>query len=243
MWYYTIDNEEFGPVSKDELKQLADDGELDGSCEVWREGMADWVPARQLSGLLSNSVAQPPPRRPDRHNPYSVSDSPYSASDSPGRFRRTGTGEDFDTFTKTFLILDIVFCCIRGLLAIIAATALNGPAAGGLLFLSLGVNSLLVVIGIPAAALLLLRKPIGVWLGRATIGLWTLSIIEAVLSVFLLQVPAMQQQAANQGMDPGAMLVGAIIGGGVTVIIRIALLVCYAIAVTRAARTLEQHPA
>lgn len=59
-WYYLIDGEQIGPVPSTDLKELADSGVLHGSDLVWKEGMADWIPASQVPGLLS---AQPPPVR------------------------------------------------------------------------------------------------------------------------------------------------------------------------------------
>lgn len=51
-WYYSRGGERTGPVSGAELKQLAASGELDPSDEVRREGMSEWLPARQVKGLF-----------------------------------------------------------------------------------------------------------------------------------------------------------------------------------------------
>jgi len=55
-WFYTQDEERMGPVSSEELKQLAESGELTADDLVWKEGMADWKPASQLKGLFEGAA-------------------------------------------------------------------------------------------------------------------------------------------------------------------------------------------
>lgn len=54
-WYYARDDEQQGPVSSAILRKLVANGEISPDDLVWREGMDDWVPARQLKGLFSQS--------------------------------------------------------------------------------------------------------------------------------------------------------------------------------------------
>jgi hypothetical protein len=58
-WYYTKNNQQMGPVSWDELKQLADSGVLKPSDMVWKEGLVNWVKAEKREGLFA-------PRKPVR---------------------------------------------------------------------------------------------------------------------------------------------------------------------------------
>ena len=44
-WYYAINNQQHGPVSEAELRDLADRGRLGPRDLVWKDGMAEWVPA------------------------------------------------------------------------------------------------------------------------------------------------------------------------------------------------------
>lgn len=62
-WYYTTNNQQMGPISWDELRQLASTGLLHPSDMVWKEGMVDWVKADRTDGLFSERVA---PRREGR---------------------------------------------------------------------------------------------------------------------------------------------------------------------------------
>lgn len=73
-WYYTTNKEQMGPVSWDELRELAEAGILKAHDMVWAEGMAEWVKAIHQRGLFADegiedasakkkSKAQPPPGR------------------------------------------------------------------------------------------------------------------------------------------------------------------------------------
>jgi|GEM_PF-3393686 len=55
-WYYARNGEQFGPVSPAELKQLALSGQLRSYEPVWREGMSDWTPARNVKGLFTDDL-------------------------------------------------------------------------------------------------------------------------------------------------------------------------------------------
>lgn len=56
-WYYTTNNQQMGPVSWDELRQLASSGLLHTGDMVWKEGMIDWVKASKKDGLFSERSA------------------------------------------------------------------------------------------------------------------------------------------------------------------------------------------
>jgi hypothetical protein len=78
-WYYARNDQQFGPVSAAELKQLADDGKLSPDDLLWREGMDSWNTAINLRGLFSDDaapgkgLAEPiiaPPRTEAQHAPH-----------------------------------------------------------------------------------------------------------------------------------------------------------------------------
>jgi hypothetical protein len=58
-WYYARNDQQFGPVSAAELKQLADEGQLSPDDMLWREGMDQWATAINLRGLFSNDAQVP----------------------------------------------------------------------------------------------------------------------------------------------------------------------------------------
>lgn len=61
-WFRRVDGEEVGPHSADELKSLAQSGELLPEDLIWKDGLKDWVPARKVTGLFDGvrSVNPPP---------------------------------------------------------------------------------------------------------------------------------------------------------------------------------------
>src|SRR4051812_46401814 len=73
-WYYTTNKQQMGPVSWDELRQLASSGLLKPGDMVWTDGMAEWVKASRQDGLFPDAEAVttsrretlPPPRRRSR---------------------------------------------------------------------------------------------------------------------------------------------------------------------------------
>ena len=61
-WHYSVNGEKKGPISSGELKQLASAGKLSRSDLIWKEGMANWVPAGKVKGLLPVQETSTPPR-------------------------------------------------------------------------------------------------------------------------------------------------------------------------------------
>jgi hypothetical protein len=54
LWYYARNDQQFGPVSASELKQLVDAGRLSPDDLLWREGMDAWTTAINLRGLFAD---------------------------------------------------------------------------------------------------------------------------------------------------------------------------------------------
>jgi hypothetical protein len=55
-WYYSINGEQFGPVSASELKRLVASGKLIESDLVYKDGLPKWVPVSKVKGLLPDPV-------------------------------------------------------------------------------------------------------------------------------------------------------------------------------------------
>src|SRR5574340_330337 len=51
-WYYAKGDRQLGPVSAVQLKQMAVAGEVRPDDLVWREGMENWIEARNVKGLF-----------------------------------------------------------------------------------------------------------------------------------------------------------------------------------------------
>src|SRR5262245_4766886 len=78
-WYYAQDNQQYGPVAAAQLKQMADAGRLQPTDLVWKDGLANWVPAGSLKGLFANAPAAPPPRPAPAVEGVAVVESPRAA--------------------------------------------------------------------------------------------------------------------------------------------------------------------
>lgn len=77
-WYYARGNDQFGPVTIDQLKSLIGTGQVQMADLVWTEGMAQWAAAQTVPELVARTtpnpyVAPPPPAaNPYVANPYAT---------------------------------------------------------------------------------------------------------------------------------------------------------------------------
>ena len=53
-WYYGRDGQHTGPVTSQKLKELVDNGDVQPSDLVWKEGLSEWIQAKKVKGLFSN---------------------------------------------------------------------------------------------------------------------------------------------------------------------------------------------
>src|SRR5262245_39033885 len=54
-WFYTVNRQQQGPVSWEQLYRLAERGELRPGDMVWQEGMPNWVKAKTTPGLFGDA--------------------------------------------------------------------------------------------------------------------------------------------------------------------------------------------
>lgn len=72
-WYYSANGERQGPVSYEELKSLSRSGRLHPDTDLaWTEGMSDWKPSGQISGLFQDATNE----LLTVYNPYAVPSTP-----------------------------------------------------------------------------------------------------------------------------------------------------------------------
>ena len=81
-WYYARDGAQQGPVSGEELQRLAATGVLRAHDLVWREGMAQWLPAQQATGFFQ-AAAPPMPPQPAYGPPQAQPSAPPAAHYGP----------------------------------------------------------------------------------------------------------------------------------------------------------------
>jgi hypothetical protein len=115
-WHYTHGDRQAGPIPSAELKQLADAGELLPNDLVWREGMEQWVAARNVKGLFEATSPKAPGTPPKAAEPFAdivqpVSPIPASAPaplPEPGR-----TALDRSPLRPDRHLFDIVLAALR----------------------------------------------------------------------------------------------------------------------------------
>jgi hypothetical protein len=106
-WFYTVNRQQQGPVSWEQLYRLAERGELHPGDMVWQEGMPNWVKAKTTPGLFGDAgdtrgrraLDNDDDRRPSRlddddqpHRARSDRDDENEEGDRPRRRRRKEGG-------------------------------------------------------------------------------------------------------------------------------------------------------
>jgi TM2 domain-containing membrane protein YozV len=97
-WYYSVDGGRQGPVAAAELKKLAHAGTLKPTDLVWKDGMADWSPAKTIKGLFAAApaAAAPAPSKSGEQAAARPRPAEAEADDRPSRRGRREDDEDED---------------------------------------------------------------------------------------------------------------------------------------------------
>jgi hypothetical protein len=61
VWHVVIGGKQYGPLSNSDVKSLAESGRLKPQDHVWKEGLAEWIPASKIKGLFPPAPPPPPP--------------------------------------------------------------------------------------------------------------------------------------------------------------------------------------
>jgi hypothetical protein len=107
-WYYARGGQQNGPVSLEQLVEIARNGGLDPAKDlVWNQGMKDWTPAGQVPGIFGQSAG---PERPpaDPANPYAAPDTTWT------HVTQAPAGEALEEIVPGSAPLDIGGCLSRG---------------------------------------------------------------------------------------------------------------------------------
>jgi len=124
-WYYSKNGVQLGPVGMAELRAKLATGEVSPAELVWRDGMADWVPASQVPELMGQTA-------PVTAVPGGSS-SPYAP---PVQVTAVGTpGTGGESYIPNYLwqsIVVTVLCCLPfGIPAIVYAAKVDSLRASG----------------------------------------------------------------------------------------------------------------
>jgi hypothetical protein len=145
-WYYTTNKQQMGPVSWDELRELAEVGILKPHDMIWSEGMEEWVKAIHQSGLFADrdeqgvtasakgktksySEAKPPPGRRTRRR----DDEEYEDEEDEKEAKRKARKREEDR-AKMGIGLRVAL----GIGAVVCLLFLGTCACGGLAYLTWG---------------------------------------------------------------------------------------------------------
>jgi hypothetical protein len=105
-WFYARGGQQGGPVTFDQLKELARNGGLGATDLVWTSTMKDWQSAHQVEGLF-NTATQVQAPAPDPSNPYAA---PQSAWNEP----TPSSGGTMDEIAPGSDPIDVGACVKRG---------------------------------------------------------------------------------------------------------------------------------
>jgi hypothetical protein len=107
-WYYARGGKQNGPVSFEQLVEIARSGGLNPLSDlVWTSTMKDWQPAGQVPGIF-NTPSRPAPPASDPSNPYAAPDSGWTKSAPP-----TG-GVALEEILPGSEPIDVIGCVKRG---------------------------------------------------------------------------------------------------------------------------------
>jgi hypothetical protein len=121
-WYYAKNKKQRGPVSAAELKEMADAGDLEPTDKVWKEGMPQWAPAKNVKGLFASPTAR-------KGGKASRDDEPFDDPDDGGP-RKKKRQPDRKRGGALWWILGgtgalLLFCVCGGGVALVATGGLN----------------------------------------------------------------------------------------------------------------------
>jgi len=122
-WHYSKGNQQHGPVSASELKQLAQSGKLGPSDLVWKEGMENWKPASSIKGLfpateVGTPKSPPPISAPLQNDPQEI------VQNLKNKLVHVWRTNKFAFFGYGFGALTVFICGINGVLM---GTTYDGP--------------------------------------------------------------------------------------------------------------------
>jgi hypothetical protein len=154
-WYYTTNKQQMGPVSWDELRELAEVGILKPHDMVWSEGMDEWVKAINQSGLFADgdeegvtaspkgkkkssySEPKPPPGRRTRKKDDDEQEDEEDENDAKRKARkreedRAKMGIGFRVFLGIGAVVGLLLLgtCVCGGLAYMTWGGKDGPKGG-----------------------------------------------------------------------------------------------------------------
>jgi len=127
-WYYSKNNTQLGPVAADELRAKLVSGEVSQTDLIWKEGMADWLPAARVPEFASPATSPVPPVVPSGDN---ATHSPYAPPVVPSYPPSAMIGATIPNYLWQSIVVTL-FCCLPfGIVAIVYAAKVDSLRAAG----------------------------------------------------------------------------------------------------------------
>lgn len=123
-WYYAKHGERQGPVSLATLRSMVVTGEVAQTDLVWRKGMVDWIPARQVAEI-SGVDSEP------STSPVSSPTGEIRTPQSEVRVAGPVAHERIPNYLVQSILVTILCCWPFGIPAIIFAAKVDGLVARG----------------------------------------------------------------------------------------------------------------
>ncbi len=132
-WYYAKNQQQLGPVSKDELLAKLESGELAATDLAWTDSMAEWTAIGKISALQSAAPAAVPPPSPSA-SPASATSAVPAAESTPYQSPKTSAESAAPSYqtpappagTNGFAVTTLIL----GFLAVICLVVCIGPLFG-----------------------------------------------------------------------------------------------------------------
>ncbi len=84
-WFFSKGGQQLGPVSSEQLKQLAASDQLQPSDLVWKDGMSQWIEARKVKGVFPPPTVPSPQVQQDFPQPAATPQQWYYVKDGQQR--------------------------------------------------------------------------------------------------------------------------------------------------------------
>ena len=134
MWYFVREEEQLGPVSEEQMREMIREGSLKRDDLVWREGMIAWQIASEVPELGIPVQPLPPPPQTPPPPPQYAPPPQYSASAPPPPQHVSnppGAGAGIPNYLPWAIAVTLCCCLPGGIVSIVYANKANSAKAMG----------------------------------------------------------------------------------------------------------------
>jgi hypothetical protein len=124
IWFYSKNGQQLGPISDEEIVNLSKSGGLTATDLVWKEGMPDWKPWREVSLLSSNPTPPNMPAIPQSFDGNVMVRQPSMHASIPVR-------PNIPTYLWQSIVATVLCCMPFGVVAIVYAAKVDSLIAVG----------------------------------------------------------------------------------------------------------------